>query len=237
MKNCSWIFCHWNWRPSEQPEIWESVYNDVNSQKWKQNRNSHLHGARISENCPIFQIYINFSTLFPCRVHQSHSQQKRAASPMKPLLSITKPKTPPPLQKPKPAATLPQPVVRTRRLSVFHPKFQKAYANRSNNISPRAVTPSTPNQSIKCDVCHNLGTLNDVVRWVWKTCKRIVWAEQEKVKGKKTNFFLFRCDECKKNFHFHCLDPPVKKTPKRRGYSWHCANCDPTVEIFFFQLY
>lgn len=98
--------------------------------------------------------------------HQSNNHQKRAASPIKPSPAITKPKTPPPLQKPKPAAaTLPQPLVRTRRLSVFHPKFQKAYANR-NNISPRTVTPSTPNQTIKCDVCHNLGTSNDVVRWV-----------------------------------------------------------------------
>nr|XP_022908954.1 PHD finger protein 14 isoform X1 [Onthophagus taurus] len=36
------------------------------------------------------------------------------------------------------------------------------------------------------------------------------------------------CDECKKGYHFTCLDPPLKKTPKRRGYSWHCADCDPT---------
>ncbi|XP_067012108.2 PHD finger protein 14 isoform X2 [Anabrus simplex] len=39
---------------------------------------------------------------------------------------------------------------------------------------------------------------------------------------------LVRCDECMKCFHFTCLDPPVKKSPKRRGYSWHCADCDPT---------
>ncbi|XP_055716275.1 PHD finger protein 14 isoform X1 [Phlebotomus papatasi] len=36
------------------------------------------------------------------------------------------------------------------------------------------------------------------------------------------------CDECRKNYHFACLEPPLKKTPKRRGYSWHCADCDPT---------
>lgn len=105
--------------------------------------------------------YLNFPLFLIC---QSHSQQKRAVSPIKSLPPIAKPKTPPPLQKPRPVATLPQPLVRTRRLSVFHPKFQKAYANRTNNISPRSVTPSTPNQSIKCDVCHNLGTTNDVVR-------------------------------------------------------------------------
>ncbi|XP_015606365.1 PHD finger protein 14 isoform X2 [Cephus cinctus] len=40
---------------------------------------------------------------------------------------------------------------------------------------------------------------------------------------------LVRCDECKKCYHFTCLDPPVKKSPKRRGYSWHCADCDPSA--------
>uniref|UniRef100_A0A1B6M4F6 PHD finger protein 14 n=1 Tax=Graphocephala atropunctata TaxID=36148 RepID=A0A1B6M4F6_9HEMI len=43
-----------------------------------------------------------------------------------------------------------------------------------------------------------------------------------------TNANVVRCDECRKGFHFHCLDPPVKKSPKVRGYSWHCADCDPT---------
>ncbi|XP_034247394.1 PHD finger protein 14 [Thrips palmi] len=42
--------------------------------------------------------------------------------------------------------------------------------------------------------------------------------------GSKEN--LVRCDECKKCYHFHCLDPPVRKSPKIRGYSWHCADCD-----------
>ncbi|XP_026275307.1 PHD finger protein 14 [Frankliniella occidentalis] len=44
--------------------------------------------------------------------------------------------------------------------------------------------------------------------------------------GSKEN--LVRCDECQKCYHFHCLDPPVKKSPKIRGYSWHCADCDPS---------
>lgn len=43
-----------------------------------------------------------------------------------------------------------------------------------------------------------------------------------------TSINLVRCDECLNGFHFHCLDPPVKKSPKVKGYSWHCANCDPT---------
>lgn len=38
------------------------------------------------------------------------------------------------------------------------------------------------------------------------------------------------CDNCKKFFHFTCLDPPVKKSPKQRGYDWHCEDCDQTDE-------
>lgn len=44
----------------------------------------------------------------------------------------------------------------------------------------------------------------------------------------------FSCDECQKLYHFQCLDPPLKKTPKRRGYSWHCADCDPTVSYIHY---
>ncbi|XP_064071382.1 PHD finger protein 14 isoform X1 [Vanessa tameamea] len=39
---------------------------------------------------------------------------------------------------------------------------------------------------------------------------------------------LVRCDECSKRYHFTCLEPPLNKNPKKRGYSWHCADCDPT---------
>ncbi|XP_046963104.1 PHD finger protein 14 isoform X6 [Vanessa cardui] len=44
--------------------------------------------------------------------------------------------------------------------------------------------------------------------------------------GDTTN--LVRCDECSKRYHFTCLEPPLNKNPKKRGYSWHCADCDPT---------
>ncbi|XP_076332725.1 PHD finger protein 14 isoform X4 [Tachypleus tridentatus] len=44
--------------------------------------------------------------------------------------------------------------------------------------------------------------------------------------GSNTN--LVRCDECKNCFHFHCLVPPVKKSPKPRGYTWFCEDCDQT---------
>ncbi|XP_033624200.1 PHD finger protein 14-like [Asterias rubens] len=42
--------------------------------------------------------------------------------------------------------------------------------------------------------------------------------------GDSTN--LVRCDHCKKNYHFGCLDPPSKKCPRRFGYMWYCPDCD-----------
>lgn len=67
--------------------------------------------------------------------------------------------------------------------------------------SASVVSTTAAASGTQCDVCMQSGTVQDVVR----------------------------CDECKKIYHFRCLEPPVKKTPKRRGYSWHCADCDPTV--------
>lgn len=43
-----------------------------------------------------------------------------------------------------------------------------------------------------------------------------------------TNSNLVRCDECKKCYHFSCLIPPCRKSPKVMGYSWHCSECDPS---------
>lgn len=101
-----------------------------------------------------------------------------------------------------------------------------------NNISTGNGGSAASNNSTlpsKCDVCNANGTTQDLVRLVIvyysiKTFFHYIF------------FCFFRCDECKKNYHFQCLDPPVKKTPKRRGYSWHCADCDPTVSIFIQQF-
>ncbi|XP_016656123.1 PHD finger protein 14-like isoform X3 [Acyrthosiphon pisum] len=43
-----------------------------------------------------------------------------------------------------------------------------------------------------------------------------------------TTDIMVQCEDCSEYFHFSCLDPPVKKTPKVCGYSWHCQDCDPT---------
>lgn len=79
----------------------------------------------------------------------------------------------------------------------------------STTLDPVAIiTDSSPkkkqtDEAVSCDVCQGDGNSSNLVT----------------------------CDECKKGYHFTCLEPPLKKTPKRRGYSWHCADCDPTVSI------
>ena len=48
--------------------------------------------------------------------------------------------------------------------------------------------------------------------------------------GLVTVVLCFRCDECLKCYHFGCLNPPVKKTPKVSGWAWSCSDCTPSDE-------
>uniref|UniRef100_A0A8K9UVC4 PHD finger protein 14 n=1 Tax=Oncorhynchus mykiss TaxID=8022 RepID=A0A8K9UVC4_ONCMY len=43
-------------------------------------------------------------------------------------------------------------------------------------------------------------------------------------KGPGDNENLVRCDECCLCYHFGCLDPPLKKSPKQTGYGWICQE-------------
>uniref|UniRef100_A0A182K5S6 PHD finger protein 14 n=1 Tax=Anopheles christyi TaxID=43041 RepID=A0A182K5S6_9DIPT len=72
--------------------------------------------------------------------------------------------------------------------------------NASSTTSIGSSVGSSGSDECICDVCQGVGTSANIVQ----------------------------CDECQKSYHFGCLEPPLKKTPKRRGYSWHCADCDPT---------
>ncbi|XP_062142817.1 PHD finger protein 14 isoform X1 [Drosophila sulfurigaster albostrigata] len=78
---------------------------------------------------------------------------------------------------------------------------RKASPRKQRVGRPRVSTPKV-SVEITCCVCTQTGKSNQVVT----------------------------CDECQKHYHFACLDPPLKKSPKIRGYSWHCADCDPTDE-------
>ncbi|XP_063755195.1 PHD finger protein 14 isoform X2 [Eleginops maclovinus] len=44
--------------------------------------------------------------------------------------------------------------------------------------------------------------------------------------GPGDNENLVRCDQCRLCYHFGCLDPPLKKSPKQTGYGWICQECD-----------
>ncbi|XP_055381245.1 PHD finger protein 14 isoform X2 [Condylostylus longicornis] len=83
-------------------------------------------------------------------------------------------------------------------------RTKKSRMSTNSNISTSNTSVSsqllTSTCSLNCTTCQLIGTIQNSVQ----------------------------CDECYKVYHFSCLDPPVKKTPKRRGYSWHCADCDPT---------
>ncbi|XP_019548346.3 PHD finger protein 14 [Aedes albopictus] len=129
--------------------------------------------------------------------------------------STSTPVLPSPVKSPVPApvsASLSAPNVSTKPPA---PNAAATAAGRGRGRRLSVVRPNRLNASLNscsgnsssaaggesmCDVCHQPGTNNNLVQ----------------------------CDECHKNYHFGCLDPPVKKSPKRRGYSWHCADCDPT---------
>ncbi|KAH8412774.1 hypothetical protein KR009_005514 [Drosophila setifemur] len=73
---------------------------------------------------------------------------------------------------------------------------------RKSRVGRPRISNTQPNVEITCCVCSQTGKSNQVVT----------------------------CDECHRHYHFACLDPPLRKSPKIRGYSWHCADCDPTDE-------
>ncbi|XP_063308488.1 PHD finger protein 14 isoform X1 [Pelobates fuscus] len=55
-------------------------------------------------------------------------------------------------------------------------------------------------------------------------------------KGTGDNENLVRCDECRLCYHFGCLDPPLKKSPKQTGYGWICQECDSTSSKTISQI-
>ncbi|XP_045103809.1 uncharacterized protein LOC123499603 isoform X2 [Portunus trituberculatus] len=75
------------------------------------------------------------------------------------------------------------------------------FSTSGGSSNRRRSDPSDPQQFSKCDVCGETGGVTNTVS----------------------------CDECNKAYHFNCLEPPLKKSPKRRGYSWFCEDCDSAV--------
>lgn len=76
------------------------------------------------------------------------------------------------------------------------------FGREKRNRTPGSVLKKGQDMRTKCDVCNEEGT----------------------------NSNLVRCDDCYKCYHFACLNPPVKKTPKIVGWSWNCSDCAPSDE-------
>ncbi|XP_016997796.2 PHD finger protein 14 [Drosophila takahashii] len=104
------------------------------------------------------------------------------------------------IREPKEAAPVTVPVTTPSPKRKVSPR--KATTPRKPRVGRPRVSNTKPNVEISCCVCSQTGKTNQVVT----------------------------CDECHRHYHFACLDPPLKKSPKIRGYSWHCADCDPTDE-------
>jgi len=99
----------------------------------------------------------------------------------------------------------------SRRVSLDNPATdntkeddEKGKENVREGRPRRERAPSTAKKSrdvrTKCDVCLEEGN----------------------------NSTLVRCDECARCFHFACLNPPCKKSPKVHGWSWSCSDCAPS---------
>ncbi|KAK4320346.1 hypothetical protein Pmani_008764 [Petrolisthes manimaculis] len=118
--------------------------------------------------------------------------------PLPPGYTLTQPMAPP--------STTPTPTTTTTTTlqhsthtpSTNHTSTVRSHSSGSGSVGRRRSDPSDPQQFSKCDVCGETGGVTNTVA----------------------------CDECNKAYHFNCLEPPLKKSPKRRGYSWFCEDCD-----------
>ncbi|XP_075971693.1 uncharacterized protein LOC142973645 isoform X2 [Anticarsia gemmatalis] len=132
------------------------------------------------------------------QAEQEAAKQEAAKQPPAPQADVVPPVT-------DPVDTTPQPPIEEKKPP--EPVMTKPKRNRSER-SRRGATESSgggeaaaaPAPLTHCDVCQQSGDYTNLVR----------------------------CDECSKRYHFTCLEPPLNKNPKKRGYSWHCADCDPT---------
>ncbi|ESO94133.1 hypothetical protein LOTGIDRAFT_232407 [Lottia gigantea] len=91
------------------------------------------------------------------------------------------------------------PVKKSKVSPQYRPK--NLASSGSSNVNSVAKKKESPKElMVECVVCSQPGRTSNTVR----------------------------CDECQLCYHFTCLNPPVKKSPKIRGYGWHCEACDPT---------
>uniref|UniRef100_A0A674E698 PHD finger protein 14 n=1 Tax=Salmo trutta TaxID=8032 RepID=A0A674E698_SALTR len=78
---------------------------------------------------------------------------------------------------------------------------------RQRQSAMQKKTPKADDTRTDCTSCKGPGDNENLVRWVTVLENR-------------------KCDECCLCYHFGCLDPPLKKSPKQTGYGWICQECD-----------
>lgn len=148
---------------------------------------------------------LNSPVIVPNTKPQSKPETLKSSTSAPAILAPVKPPSPSPV-----TATVSVPTIGTKQSSPPPAAAGRGRGRRLSVMRPSRLNASLNSSSgnnslaaggeLSCDVCHQPGMASNIVQ----------------------------CDECHKNYHFGCLDPPVKKSPKRRGYSWHCADCDPT---------
>ena len=100
-----------------------------------------------------------------------------------------------------------------------------------NGICTVSIQPKPIKLTIKTNGHHNTSpteTPTPAVKKPPKGAPKDVRTQCDKCLESGDNASLVRCDECKRCYHFGCLIPPMKKSPKVTGYGWHCNDCDPS---------
>ncbi|XP_077483322.1 PHD finger protein 14 isoform X2 [Amblyomma americanum] len=120
-----------------------------------------------------------------------------------------------------------------RRLNPEMQAYRKAKRAKRKSAPVAAAAPAaaTPTPAPKSEPSTPFGDAVPGVSGIRMPVKRIPLDRDLKVDCKRcgnsgdcTNLVV--CDECKKGYHFLCLYPPVRKSPKQRGYTWNCEECN-----------
>lgn len=145
-----------------------------------------------------------------------------------------------PAAKRRPSVTTPGKPRARRRLNPEMQAYRKAKRAKRKSLpsalasaAPAAAPPPAPVP--KSEPSTPFGDAVPGVSGIRMPVKRTPLDKDLKVECKRCNnpgdcTNLVVCDECKKGYHFLCLYPPVRKSPKQRGYTWNCEECNSSDE-------
>ncbi|XP_041039697.1 PHD finger protein 14 isoform X7 [Carcharodon carcharias] len=110
----------------------------------------------------------------------------------------------------------------------------RARRRRQTSLQKR---PKSEDLRTECATCKSPGDNENLVRaknrrGFWWVFRKISVQDQGNLLHKNE----YRCDECRLCYHFGCLDPPLKKSPKQTGYGWICQECDSTSSKALLKL-